>query len=190
MTAARLVIGGPYGVGKTTFVGAASEIDPLRTDATVTDASTTTDRLLDPHKTTTTTLMDFGRLTFPDQRTMLLLYGVPGQDRFRFLWDHLMGPAIGAIVLVDTRDLNASFGSLDFFESSGRPFLVAVNHFAGSDRYTTGEIRHALQLPDHVPLLECDARSRASARDVLIAFVHHALTTQPATLAPSPGRPF
>ncbi|MGW6454320.1 GTP-binding protein [Streptomyces sp. NPDC055078] len=172
----RLVIAGAFGAGKTTLVGAASEITPLKTEEPLTAAAAGAIDCLDgvEHKSTTTVLMDFGRITLP-QGLVLLLFGTPGQDRFRFLWDSLTRGALGAVVLADTRRLQDCYDSLQYFEDSGLPFVVAVNQFDHAARYTADEVRTALQLDPGVPVLLCDARDRHSARDVLIALVTHAL---------------
>ncbi|WP_323450271.1 GTP-binding protein [Streptomyces yaizuensis] len=176
MVPVRLVIAGPFGVGKTTFVRAVSEFEPLRTEEYLTAAGEGIDHLRGPEpKTTTTVVMDFGRITLADQGLILLLYGTPGQERFRFVWDDLAKGALGAVVLIDTRDLAASFDAVAFFEERRLPFVVAVNEFQDADRYTPGEIHHALQLATDVPVLLCDARHRTSAHQVLLTLVRHTL---------------
>ncbi|WP_043263324.1 ATP/GTP-binding protein [Streptomyces sp. CT34] len=171
----KILVAGGFGVGKTTLVGAVSEIRPLRTEERLTEAGRPVDDLEGVEgKSTTTVAMDFGRITVHDE-LVLYLFGTPGQDRFWFLWDELARGALGAVVLADTRRLADSFASIDYFERRGLPFTVAVNCFDGADRYPVETVQDALDLDPEVPVMLCDARERESARDVLIAVVEHAM---------------
>ena len=171
----KIVIAGGFGVGKSTLVGAVSEIDPLRTEALVTNESEGVDDLAAvPTKATTTVAMDFGRLTLAED-LVLYLFGTPGQRRFWFMWDDLCRGAIGAIVLVDTARLNEAFSPLDYFEAKGIPFIVCVNEFEGTQKYPMSEIREALALPNEVPIMTVDARDRDSAKTALVRVTEFAL---------------
>ncbi|GGV43478.1 ATP/GTP-binding protein [Streptomyces longisporoflavus] len=177
--ATKIVVAGGFGVGKTTLVTAVSEITPLQTEALMTQASEDTDDLTStPDKTTTTVAMDFGRITLDDD-LVLYLFGTPGQQRFWFMWDDLVRGAIGAVVLADTRRLPDCFPALDYFESCGLPYIVAVNHFDGTEEFEPADVREALTISPHIPVLIMDARQRISVIESLLSLVGHALAATP-----------
>ncbi|GAB2916059.1 MULTISPECIES: ATP/GTP-binding protein [unclassified Streptomyces] len=168
----KIVVVGGFGVGKTTMVRSVSEIRPLNTEETMTRAGEAVDDLDGVHaKTSTTVAFDFGRISL-DERSVLYLFGAPGQERFWFLWDRLFAGTLGAVVLVDTRRLADSWYAIDRLEHHGTPFIVACNDFGGP-LHSEQQIREALDLADDVPLVECDARDRSSSKYVLITLVEH-----------------
>ena len=173
-TVVKIVVAGGFAVGKTTFIGSISDIDPLSTEAVVTEHSVGVDDAGSAVKTSTTVAMDFGRIALSED-LWLYLFGTPGQDRFRFMWDDLVLGAVGAVVLVDTARLDHGFAAVDYFEARRIPFVVAVNCFGGVARHRLDEVRDALALGPDVPLLYTDARARQATKQALVSVVRHAM---------------
>ncbi|GGN19208.1 GTP-binding protein [Streptomyces fuscichromogenes] len=183
-TPVKLVIAGGFGVGKTTTVASISEIRPLTTEAAITEVAAGVDDLTHtPGKTTTTVAMDFGRVTI-DPTLKLYLFGTPGQDRFGFMWDDLVEGALASLVIVDTRRLDDCYAAVDYFEHRDVPFAVAVNAFDGEVEHDLEEVRWALDIAEHVPLIVFDARNTGSVRDALLAALQVAVDRAEAAAMP------
>nr|WP_269328504.1 ATP/GTP-binding protein [Kineosporia babensis] len=171
----KILISGGFGVGKTTTVGALSEIDPLSTEAPMTSASVGIDDAgVASQKTTTTVAMDFGRVTI-DESIILYMFGTPGQDRFGFMWNDLADGALGGVVLVDPSRLEDCFVALDYFESIKLPYVVAVNSFAGRPTMTLDQVRHAVNVDPDVPVVAVDARDREQVKAVVLTLLRRIL---------------
>jgi uncharacterized protein len=179
--AVKILVAGGFGVGKTTLVGAVSEVAPLRTEEYLTVASVGVDDVEGvERKSTTTVAMDFGRIMV-NPRLVVYLFGTPGQERFWFMWNDLVHGALGAVVIADTRRLESSFASIDFFESRGIPFVIGVNCFHGRQERDEREIREALDLDPEVPLVIGDMRQRSVGRDLLLALAEHLIAANSVT---------
>lgn len=178
----KFLIAGGFGAGKTTLIERVSEIPIMTTEENLTDASVDTDDLTGVEKKDTTTVAaDFGRITIPVTGIgdiVVFLFGTPGQPRFWFTWDDLVQGALGSVVLADTRRLEDCFPMIDFFEQRHTTFMVAVNQFDNSYHYTREQVRDALDLPDDVPVVLCDARDKESVKTVLVTLLRHCQHTR------------
>ncbi|MFJ1732601.1 GTP-binding protein [Streptomyces sp. NPDC088254] len=176
----KILVAGPFGVGKTTLIDSVSEIQPLHTEEPLSEASARVDDLAGVRdKATTTVAIDFGRISLPGG-VVLYLFGTPGQERFRSLWDDIAYGALGALVLVDSRRLDASFDVLGLVEESGLPYAVALNAFPDAPRHGEERLRRALDLEADTPMVTCDARDANSSIDALLALVDHLIARDPA----------
>lgn len=88
----KILFTGTTGAGKTTAIGAVSEVPPITSEVRNTDPGV--------NKALTTAGLDYGELTL-DDGAKLRLYGTPGQQRFDFMWKVLARGALGLVILID-----------------------------------------------------------------------------------------
>src|SRR5690242_1094403 len=127
--AAKIVVTGPFGAGKTTLIRTISEITVLSTER---DLSSAEEARAD--KAQTTVAMDFGRIGI-DSDLVLYLFGTPGQDRFEFMWEVLGEGMLGYVLMLDNsrpESVNEAKNILAAFRRMAPvPFVVAVNRSDG-----------------------------------------------------------
>jgi uncharacterized protein len=183
----KIVISGGFGVGKTTAIGALSEIEPLTTEAAMTTAAMGVDNPGQvQQKTTTTVALDFGRVTI-ESSIVLYMFGTPGQDRFGYMWNDITEGALGGLVLVDTGRIADCFVALDYFENIGLPFVVAVNQFQGRHNLALEQVRAAINVDADVPVVAVDARNRESMKRLVLTLLDMLLSRARAKHV-APGR--
>lgn len=164
MEVMRLVVTGPVGAGKSTFIRSVSEIEVVDTDRRATDETAQLKR-------STTTAFDFGRLQF-NSKMVLHLYGTPGQSRFDFMWDILIRKAHAYIMLVSAKhpaDFRQAKLILNFMKQRSKaPMIIGLTHEDCEGAWSSENIAIALgflglQEPTFVSVNATDKRSVAQA---------------------------
>lgn len=165
----KIIFTGPVGAGKTTAIGAISDIDVVKTEAGATDETAL-------RKANTTVAMDYGVIHL-DGGGKVHLYGTPGQERFSFMWDILTVGGIGLVLLID----NAREDPLADLEL----YLKAFKKFIDKNAVVIGVTRMDLsprpglytfhtklaELDVKAPVFEVDARSRDDIKLMLQALL-------------------
>ena len=154
----KFIFTGPPGAGKTTAIAAISEFPPVSTDVFSTDG-------LAAVKEKTTVAMDFGQITL-DNGQKIGLYGTPGQQRFKFMWDILVQGGLGLIVLIDNRrpdplkDLGIYLDNFDDFIKS-TDAVIGITSTDIKDTPTVEDFQDYLQGRNQVfPVFAVDARNK------------------------------
>jgi len=177
--AVKIVVTGPFAAGKTTLIRTISEITVLSTERGISDDTRS-------RKAETTVAMDFGRITI-DRDLVLYLFGTPGQERFDFMWEILGEGMLGYVLLVDAsrpETLVAAENILAAFRRMARvPFVVALNRTEEAGSTGEDDVRAALALAPHVPVVACDATDKDSVKNVLLALLYCVLDEIEATAA-------
>ncbi|NEP20214.1 MAG: GTPase [Leptolyngbya sp. SIO4C1] len=167
----KLVVTGPVGAGKSTFIRAVSEIEVVDTDRQATDET----GLL---KSKTTVAFDFGRLQFGPEMA-LHLYGTPGQARFDFMWEDLINKAHAYILLVpahrpsEFRKAHLIYRFM--IERAQLPMVVGVTHLDCEEAWPLENIEIALGFTDkieHPPFIPLNATEPASVIRALMILIN------------------
>lgn len=146
------------GAGKTTAIASLSDIPMVTTEAVNNDP--------DAHvKEMTTVAMDYGQITMHDSE-VVRLYGVPGQERFDFMWRIFESRAVGLMLLLDATAKNP-IDDLDYFLDKFRELVrrgavvvgITQTDIAGSKSVEPyyARLRERRQF---MPVFEVDARNR------------------------------
>ncbi|MBI3538201.1 MAG: ATP/GTP-binding protein [Chloroflexi bacterium] len=179
MQTVKMVVTGPFNAGKTSFIGAVSEIPVVRTERKISDDTKAV-------KDATTVAMDFGRITV-DKDLVLYLFGTPGQKRFDFMWEILSEGMLGFIVLVDSarpETFREARNILDTFRGySNTPFIIAANKQDDDDAWPPADLRIAMGLDENVRVLPCETSDRNSVKNVLVQLLEVILEILPAESA-------
>ncbi|SJM90504.1 putative GTPase [Crenothrix polyspora] len=157
----KIIFTGPVGAGKTTAIGAISDVPPIKTDASASDMTKN-------RKATTTVAMDYGIMNVGGGEK-IHLYGTPGQERFDFMWDILVTGGIGLVLLLDNTRADP-FQDMRFFLQSFREFIdktgvaIGVTQMDLNNRFTINDYHtHLKPFKINPPVFSVDAREK---RDV------------------------